>query len=187
MNSVRQIVWSLDPNVVLVEPQIFQAVGFSLGDMMQGLVYGKQELAALAFGTCALLGFALAIIGLFSVMTYTVALKTHDIGIRLSLGASQGTILQMTVRQGLVLTSAGIAIGLLASVEVTHFLSTQFRGISATDLLMFVVVVLAVMLVGLSACVLHGERLGSSPWWPYGTNNRYKHDRDLGRGSWARH
>jgi hypothetical protein len=50
--------WSLDHDVVLVQPHVAGATGFSLDEMMQGLVYGKQEFAAMEFGSCALLGFA---------------------------------------------------------------------------------------------------------------------------------
>jgi putative ABC transport system permease protein len=158
VSTVRQIAWSIDQSVVLVQPQIAGSVGFSLDQMMQGLVYGKQEFAALAFGACASLGFALAIVGLFSVMTYFVSLKTHDIGIRLALGAPQATILHMMVRRGFVLIAPGIVIGLFASVAITRFLSAQFRGISATDPLTLTLVVVGVLLAGLSACFFPARR-----------------------------
>ena len=158
VNTVRQIVWSIDQDVVLVEPHVAGVVGFSLEEIMHGLVYGKQEFAAIAFGACASLGFALAIIGLFSVMTYIVSLKTHDIGIRLALGAPQATILSMMVRRGFVLIAPGIVIGLLASLALTRFLSGQFRGISATDPLTLALVIATVLLAGLSACFFPARR-----------------------------
>lgn len=158
VNTVRQILWALDRDVVLVQPHVAGATGFSLEQMMQGLVYGKQEFAAMAFGACASLGFALAVIGLFSVMTYIVSLKTHDIGIRLALGAPRATILRMMVKRGLLLIVAGIVIGLLASVGLTRFLTSQFRGVSGTDPLTLMLVVVTVLLAGLSACFLPARR-----------------------------
>jgi hypothetical protein len=156
----RQIMWSLDHDVVLVQPHVAGATGFSLDEMMQGLVYGKQEFAAMEFGSCALLGFALAIVGLFSVMTYIVSLKSHDIGIRFALGAPPGSILRMMLKQGLVLIVTGIVIGLLASVGTTRYLSALFRGVSATDPLTLILVVVIILLAGLSACFLPARRDG---------------------------
>src|SRR5882724_8288791 len=141
VDNVRQSVASMDHDVVLVAPNVAGATGYSLDDVMQTLVYGKPRFAAIAFGGCALLGFALAIVGLFSVMTYIVSLKTHEVGIRLALGAPRAVILQMMVKRGLVLISSGIVIGVLASMGITRFLSSQFRGISATDPLTIVMVV----------------------------------------------
>jgi len=158
VNSVRQIMWSLDHDVVLVQPNVAGATGFSLDEMMQGLVYGKQEFAAMAFGSCALLGFALAVVGLFSVMTYIVSLKSHDIGIRFALGAPPGAILRMMLKQGLVLIVTGIVIGVLVSVGLTRYLSSLFRGVSATDPLTLILVVVIIMLAGLSACFLPARR-----------------------------
>lgn len=58
LNHIRQTSWSLDHDVVLVQPNVMGAASFSLDDMMRGLVYGKQEFAAMALGACAVLGFA---------------------------------------------------------------------------------------------------------------------------------
>jgi putative ABC transport system permease protein len=158
VDSVRKILWSMDRDVVLVRPQVGPAVGFSLDEMMQGLVYGKQEFAAISFTSCAVLGFALALIGLFSVMTYIVSLKTHDIGVRLALGAPQAVILKMMLKRGFILIGTGIVIGFIASIVLTRFLSSQFRGISSTDPLTFALVMITVLLAGLSACFLPARR-----------------------------
>jgi putative ABC transport system permease protein len=91
-------------------------------------------------------------------MTYIVSLKTHDIGIRLALGAPRAVILQMMVKRGLVLIGSGILIGLLASLGLTRFLSSQLRGISAYDPFTFGVVVVTVLLAGTSACFFPAHR-----------------------------
>jgi putative ABC transport system permease protein len=158
VNNVRHVLWSMDRDVVLVEPNAGSGKGFSLDQMMEGLVFGKQKFAALSFGACAMLGFALAIIGLFSVMTYIVSLKTHDIGVRLALGAPRANILQLMLSRGMRLIVIGIVIGLTASLALTRYLSGQFRGISATDPITLAVVVFAVLLAGVLACVLPARR-----------------------------
>lgn len=133
VNYVRQILWSLDHDVLLVQPNVAGASGFSLDKMMQGLVYGKQEFAAIAFGACAGLGFVLALLGLFNMMTYIVSLQNHDIGIRLALGASKATVLRVVLQRGMLLIVMGVSLGAVVTLGVTRFLSSQFRGISARD------------------------------------------------------
>jgi putative ABC transport system permease protein len=157
-NHVRQLVWSLDHEVVLVEPHAGSGVGFSLDQLMQGLVYGKQEFAAMTFGGCAFLGFVLALLGLFSVMTYIVSLQTHDIGIRLALGAPHNAILRMVLQRGMGLILVGVGLGLVVSLLVTRFLSSQFRGISPRDPLTLALVIAAILAAGLLACVLPARR-----------------------------
>ena len=161
VNNVRHILWALDRDVVLVQPNVEAATGFSLDQMMQGLVYGKQEFAALSFGACAALEFALAVIGLFSVMTYIVSLRTHDIGVRLAMGAPRSNILRLMLNRGARLIVTGIVIGLATSLALTHYLAGQFHGVSATDPLTLAVVVVAVLVAGISACVLPALRAAS--------------------------
>jgi putative ABC transport system permease protein len=143
---------------VLVPPDVSGATGFSLDDVMQELVYSKPRFTAIAFSACAILGFVLAILGLFSVVTYIVSLQTHDIGIRLALGAPPSTILNMMLKRALGLIAMGIVIGLLASIGLTRFLSSQFHGISATDPLTLLVVAATVMGAGISASLLPARR-----------------------------
>jgi len=161
VNNVRHILWALDRDVVLVQPNVEAATGFSLDQMMQGLVYGKQEFAALSFGACAALEFALAVIGLFSVMTYIVSLRTHDIGVRLAMGAPRSNILRLMLNRGARLIVTGIVIGLPTSLALTHYLAGKFHGVSATDPLTLAVVVVAVLVAGISACVLPALRAAS--------------------------
>ena len=158
VKNVRQTLWSLDRDLVLAAPDVGGASGFSLGVVMDNLVYKRPRFSAIAFGACASLGFALAIIGLFSVMTYIVSLQTHDIGIRLALGAPPSVILRMMLRRALLLIGSGIIIGLLASLGVTRLLSSQFHGISATDPLTLLGVVGTVMGAGLAACFFPARR-----------------------------
>jgi ABC-type antimicrobial peptide transport system permease subunit len=87
-------------------------------------------------------------------MAYTVALQTHQIGVRIALGAQHCDVLTMVLWQGLRLISAGIFIGVLASLVLTRFLASQLPGVSVTDPLTYSGVVLVFLAVGLAACLL---------------------------------
>jgi len=100
----------------------------------------------------------LVVIGIFSVMTYTVSLQTSEIGIRMALGAQQSAILGMVLRKGLGLIVAGTFIGLFVSFGLTRYLASQLWGISATDPWTFAAVVTLIILVGFAACLLPARR-----------------------------
>jgi putative ABC transport system permease protein len=98
------------------------------------------------------------LIGIFSVMAYTVALRTHEIGVRVALGAQQTNILRLVLLNGFRLVAIGVLIGFLASYELTRFLASQISGVSATDPLTFAAVVTVIVVVALAACLLPARR-----------------------------
>lgn len=158
VDGLRRTVASLDHDIVLVAPTVGGATGYSLDQVMEGTVYGKPRFAAIAFGSCAALGFALAIVGLFSVMTYIVSLKIHDVGVRLALGAPRASILQFMIKRGMLLIVVGMAVGLAASIGLSRVVASQLNGISATDPLTFALVMSGVIAAGLAACYLPSRR-----------------------------
>jgi putative ABC transport system permease protein len=107
------------------------------------------------FGGGALL---LAAIGIYGVIGYSVAQRTHDIGIRIALGAEQRDILKLIIGQGMVLIAIGAGIGLALAFAATRVLKSLLFGISATDPLTFTVVVILLMAVALLACYLPARR-----------------------------
>lgn len=157
-NDVRRILWNYDHDIVLAAPDMAINSGFSLDDLMEALVYGRPKFAAIAFSACAGLGFALALVGLFSLMTFIVSLKTHDIGVRLALGAPPASILTMMLKRGLLLIGIGVLIGFAVSTAITRFLTTLFHGVSAYDPLTYALVAGTVVFAGLSACFLPARR-----------------------------
>jgi putative ABC transport system permease protein len=100
----------------------------------------------------------LAVIGVYGVMSYTVAQHTREIGIRMALGAQPRAILKLVVGRGLVLVSAGAVIGVLASFGLTRFIENMLFGVTPTDPLTFTAIVLLLGLVALLACLIPAQR-----------------------------
>lgn len=107
------------------------------------------------FGLLALL---LASIGLYGTMAYSVTRKTHEIGIRLALGAAPQNVLRMVIGQGLRLTLAGVIFGILAALAATRLIATMIYGVKATDPVTFAVVAVFLVLVALLACYIPARR-----------------------------
>jgi putative ABC transport system permease protein len=99
----------------------------------------RQRFSMFLLGVFAVIALLLAAIGIYGVMAYSVNQRTHEIGIRMALGARPGNILRLVVRQALILASLGIAIGLAGALALTRFLSSLLFSVSATDLFTFAI------------------------------------------------
>ncbi len=149
--DVQREIWAVDSNAAVVQSG-------SIQDLLAAEAYTRPQFGLITVGAFAGIGLALVLIGIFSVMAYTVALQTHEIGVRIALGAQHGNVLKMVLWKGLRLVSAGILIGVLASLSLTRFLEGQLSGVSATDPLTFFAVVTLFLAVGLLASLLPARR-----------------------------
>jgi putative ABC transport system permease protein len=123
--------------------------------------YATPEFGVSLSGPLAGIALVLVVIGVFSVMAYTVSLRTQEIGVRMALGAQQGEVLRMVLKKGFALIAAGICIGVVASFGLTRFLASQIWGVSATDPWTFGAVAGLVVMTGLAACLLPARRAAS--------------------------
>lgn len=127
----------------------------ALEDFNGFFLYRLAAELALALG---LLGLSLAVIGVYGVVSYSTAQRTHEIGIRLALGAGRYDILVAVVRSGLLLIAAGIALGLAVVLSVSRLVADFLVGVSATDPLTLAVVSFLLGLVALGACYIPARR-----------------------------
>jgi putative ABC transport system permease protein len=104
------------------------------------------------------LALLLAAVGLYGVMSYLVAQRTHEIGIRLALGAQASDVLKLIVGQGMALALLGVGLGLGAALALTRLMARLLYGVSATDPLTFAVVALLLSLIALLACYVPARR-----------------------------
>jgi putative ABC transport system permease protein len=151
---VRNSIWSVDKdqtvaNIDTMDHIVAQAVA-------------RQRFSMLLLGLFAALALLLASIGIYGVMSYSVAQRTREIGIRIALGARRIDVLQMTVKQALKLVGMGMIIGLVAAFLLTRVMATLLYGISATDPVTFIgisVVLLAVAILASYVPALRATRV----------------------------
>jgi putative ABC transport system permease protein len=145
--NVQREIWAVDSNAAVADSR-------SVKDLLAEEAYTQPQFGLITISAFAGIGLALVLVGIFSVMAYTVALQTHEIGVRMALGAQHGNVVKMVLGKALRLISVGILIGVLVSLGLTRFLASQLAGISATDPVTFFAVITLFLAVGLLASLL---------------------------------
>jgi putative ABC transport system permease protein len=151
LNAVRREIWATDRNVAL-----------TFTGSMEGFIsqfsYAGPRFAFLMMAIFATIGLVLVTIGVYSVISYTASRQTHEIGIRMALGARRTDVLRLVIRMGARLVVLGLAIGLLVSLALSRVIASQLWGVSPSDPVTLVSVAAVLLLTGLVACWVPARR-----------------------------
>jgi putative ABC transport system permease protein len=148
--AVRRQVWDVDKDIPIYSIETMERL------MAKSVAPRRFNL--LLLGVFALVGLALACVGLYGVMAYSVAQRTQEIGIRIALGSQARDVLRLVIGQGMKLALVGVGIGLAASFGLMRLMSKLLFGIRPTDPLTFAAIVVLLLLVALLACWLPARR-----------------------------
>jgi putative ABC transport system permease protein len=149
-NTVKSTVWSLDRNLPISEVLTMDGV------VADANAQPRFEMLLLA--VFAAVALALAAVGIYGVMSYSVSRRTHEIGIRLSLGASRAGVMALVVRQGMSLALVGSAAGIVGSLLLSRLMTKMLYGVRPTDPLIFGGVAVVLGLVALAATYIPARR-----------------------------
>jgi putative ABC transport system permease protein len=148
--AIRGDLHALDDGLAVIRPRTMDEV---VGDAMQDT--SEQTMLLGIFAALALL---LASVGIYGVMAYVVTQRTHEIGVRMALGAQQNDVLRQVLGEGSRLTVIGVALGLAAAFALTRLLRSLLFGVSASDPLTFAGVSILLAIVALAACYIPARR-----------------------------
>jgi predicted permease len=135
----------------------------TMADRMHGSL-ARQRFSTIMLGAFAAFALILALVGVYGVMSYLVTQGTHDIGVRIAIGAQQGDILGLVVRQGMSLAAIGIGVGLIGAAALTQVMSSLLFGVSARDFVTFSTVALIFAITAFLAIMIPARRaMGVDP------------------------
>jgi putative ABC transport system permease protein len=150
VSMVRDAVKSVDKN----EP----ISSFATMDRLISQSVSGARIRSIVLGTFGGLALLLAVVGIYAVMSYAVTERTHEIGVRMALGAQRGDVLRMVIREGMVLAGIGIAVGTCGALALTRLLRSLLFDIKPTDAVTFASVAVLLVLVALAACYIPARR-----------------------------
>ena len=148
--AIRGAVRAIDPNQPVYEVM-------TMVERIAG-AYAPRRLNVILLGTFAGLALLLSAVGIYGVMSYVVSQRSHEIGVRMALGAQRGDILSLVIQQGMALVAFGVGIGLLSAFALTRSLAALLYGIGPRDPMTFIIAPLALLTVAFVACWFPARR-----------------------------
>ena len=148
--AMRRAVWDVDP-----DQPIRQMLTM---DQLVARSLSGRRFYALLLGSFAGVALILAAMGIYGVMSYSVSQRTHEIGVRMALGAERREVLRQVITRGLLLAVVGVVLGIAASLGLTRFISSQLYGVSAMDPVTFTGISLLLVGVALAACYIPARK-----------------------------
>jgi putative ABC transport system permease protein len=148
--AARAEVKAFDPRQIIWRAQTLE--------QLLGTSVAPRRFNMLLLGIFAGVALVLAAVGLYGVMSYSVSWRTHEIGIRMALGAKRGDVLRLVVRQGMTMTLIGLGLGLVGAFSLSRVLRGLLHGVSPTDPLTFTGVSIVLLAVALLACLIPARR-----------------------------
>jgi predicted permease len=150
MASVRRAVAEIDPREVVYNVQTMNEVVSNS--------FAARRLSMMLLGVFAALALVLACVGIYGVISYLVGQRTHEIGVRMALGAQQNDVLRLIIGHGTKMALVGVAIGIVAAVGLTRLMANQLFGVSPHDPLTFAGVAVLLIIVAVAACYIPARR-----------------------------
>jgi putative ABC transport system permease protein len=150
MGSVRRAVAEIDSREVVYNVQTMNEVVSNS--------FAARRLSMMLLGVFAALALVLACVGIYGVISYLVGQRTHEIGVRMALGAQRRDVLRLVIGHGTRMAVMGVAIGIVAALGLTRLMANQLFGVSAHDPLTFVGVGMLLIIVAVAACYIPARR-----------------------------
>jgi predicted permease len=150
VDAIRAAVWAVDKDQPVSSVRTMEQV--------YAVAVSRERFNALLLGLFAALALVLALVGLYGVMSYAVTQRTHEIGVRMALGAQKGEVLRLIIKQGMALTFLGVALGLGVALAVTRLMTGILYGVTATDPITFAAVAILLAVVAFLACYIPARR-----------------------------
>jgi putative ABC transport system permease protein len=153
VKSIAAAVHSVDPEIALAQPRSMEEV--------RELVLSDDRFTLILFVSFAAVALLLAALGVYGVMSFSVTQRSHEIALRMALGANRGRVIALVVREGLVLAGIGLTIGLIGAYFVGRSMQTTLYGIGKLDLSVFTSVAVVLLFAAVIACFVPARRAAS--------------------------